>query len=156
MNINATLFLQMIAFAAFVWFCMKFVWPPIVGALAERKSKIAEGLAAAERGHREQELGQKRAKEIMQGAKQQAAEIVSQAQRRASEIVEEAKVDARAEGERLVAAAKAEIDQETNRAREELREKVAELAVAAAGRILEKEIDAKAHKSLVDSFAKQI
>jgi F-type H+-transporting ATPase subunit b len=156
MNINVTLFLQMIAFAAFVWFCMKFVWPPIVNALAERKTKIAEGLAAAERGHHEQELGQKRAKEIMQEAKHQAAEIVSQAQRRAAEIVEEAKGDARSEGERLVAAAKAEIDQETNRAREELREKVAELAVAAAGKILEKEIDAKAHRSLVDSFAKQI
>jgi F-type H+-transporting ATPase subunit b len=156
MNINMTLFMQMIAFGVFVWFCMKFVWPPIVNALAERKTKIAEGLAAAERGHHEQELGQKRAKEIMHEAKQQASEIVSQAQRRAAEIVEEAKGDARSEGERLVAAAKAEIQQETNRAREELREKVAELAVAAAGKILEKEIDAKAHKSLVDSFAKQI
>jgi F-type H+-transporting ATPase subunit b len=156
MNINLTLFMQMIAFGVFVWFCMKYVWPPIVNALAERKTKIAEGLAAAERGHHEQELGQKRAKEIMHEAKQQAAEIVSQAQRRAADIVEEAKGDARSEGERLVAAAKAEIEQETNRAREELREKVAELAVAAAGKILEKEIDAAAHKSLVDSFAKQI
>mgnify|MGYP001819786590 CR=1 FL=1 len=156
MNINVTLFMQMIAFGVFVWFCMKFVWPPIVAALAERKNKIAEGLAAAERGHHEQELGQKRAKEIMQEAKQQAAEIVTQAQRRAAEIVEEAKGDARSEGERLVAAAKAEIDQEINRAREELREKVAQLAVAAAGKILEKEIDAQAHRSIVDSFAKQI
>lgn len=156
MNINLTLFLQMIAFAAFVWFCMKFVWPPIVNALAERKTKIAEGLAAAERGHHEQELGQQRAKEIMHEAKQQAAEVINQAQKRGVEIVDEAKGDARAEGERLVIAAKAEIEQETNRAREELREKVAELAVAAAGKILEKEIDAKAHGSLVDSFAKQI
>jgi F-type H+-transporting ATPase subunit b len=156
MNINLTLFLQMIAFAAFVWFCMKFVWPPIVNALAERKTKIAEGLAAAERGHHEQELGQRRAKDIMHEAKQQAAEIVNQAQKRAAEIVEEAKGDARSEGERLVTAAKAEIEQDTNRAREELREKVAELAVAAAGKILEKEIDATAHKSLVDSFANQI
>lgn len=156
MNINLTLFLQMIAFAAFVWFCMKFVWPPIVHALAERKTKIAEGLAAAERGHHEQELGQKRAKEIMQEAKQQAAEIVNQAQRRAAEIVEEAKGDGNSERERILTAAKAEIDQETNRAREELREKVAQLAVAAAEKILQKEIDVTANKSIVDSFAKQI
>jgi F-type H+-transporting ATPase subunit b len=156
MNINLTLFLQMIAFAVFVWFCMKFVWPPIVHALAERKTKIAEGLAAAERGHHEKELGQKRAKEIMQEAKQQAAEIVNQAQRRAAEIVEEAKGDGNTERERILTAAKAEIDQETNRAREELREKVAQLAVAAAEKILQKEIDVTANKSIVDSFAKQI
>ena len=156
MNINLTLFLQMIAFAVFVWFCMKFVWPPIVHALAERKTKIAEGLAAAERGHHEQELGQKRAKEIMQEAKQQAAEIVNQAQRRAAEIVEEAKGDGNTERERILTAAKAEIHQETNRAREELREKVAQLAVAAAEKILQKEIDVTANKSIVDSFAKQI
>ncbi len=156
MNINLTLFLQMITFAVFVWFCMKFVWPPIVNALAHRKEKIAEGLAAAERGHREQELGQKRAKEIMQEAKQQAADIVAQAQRRATEIVEEAKGDGNAERERILTAAKAEIDQETNRAREELRGKVAELSVAAAEKILQKEIDPAAHQSIVDSFAKQI
>ena len=156
MNINLTLVLQMISFAAFVWFCMKFVWPPIVAALAERKTKIAEGLAAAERGHQEQQLGQQRAKELMVEAKKHAAEIVSQAQKRAAEIVEEAKESARVEGERLVTAAKAEIDQEANRAREALREKVAELALAAATKILNKEIDASAHKALVDSFAKQI
>jgi F-type H+-transporting ATPase subunit b len=156
MNINLTLFLQMIAFAVFVWFCMRFVWPPIVSALAERKAKIAEGLAAAERGAHEQELGQRRAKEIMQEAKSHAAEIVAQAQKRAGEIVEEAKTDARAEGERLVTAAHAEIERETNRAREELREKVATLAVAAAEKILQKEIDAAAHKNIVESFVKQI
>jgi F-type H+-transporting ATPase subunit b len=135
---------------------MKFVWPPIVTALAERKTKIAEGLAAAERGHQEQQLGQQRAKELMVDAKKHAADIVSQAQKRAAEIVEEAKEAARAEGERLVTAAKAEIDQETNRAREVLREKVAELALAAATKILNKEIDAGVHKALVESFAKQI
>lgn len=156
MNINLTLFLQMIAFAAFVWFCMKFVWPPIVTALAERKTKIAEGLAAAERGHHEQELGQQRATEIMKKAKSQAADIVNQANRRATEIVDEAKQDARQEGARLVHAAQAEIDQEVNRAREELREKVAVLAVTAAEKILQKEIDPAAHTTIVDSFAKQI
>ena len=156
MNINLTLFLQMISFAVFVWFCMKFIWPPIVGALAERKSKIAEGLAAAERGHQDQQLGQQRAKELMIEAKNQAGDIVAQAQKRAAEIVEEAKVGARAEGERLITAAKAEIDQETNRAREALRGRVADLAIAAAAKILDKEIDASAHKALVESFARQI
>jgi len=156
MNINLTLILQMIAFAAFVWFCMKFVWPPIVKALAERKIKIAEGLAAAERGHKEQELGARRATERIKEAKSKAADIVNQAQKRATEIIDEAKQDAREEGARLVHAAQAEIYQEVNRAREELREKVAVLAVAAAEKILEKEIDPTAHGAIVDSFAKQI
>jgi F-type H+-transporting ATPase subunit b len=156
MNINLTLVLQMISFAVFVWFCMKFIWPPIINALAERKAKIAEGLAAAERGHKEQELGQHRATEIMKEAKSHAADIVTQAQKRATEIIDEAKQDAREEGARLVHAAQAEIDQEINRAREELREKVADLAVAAAEKILQKEIDRTTHGALVDSFAKQI
>jgi len=156
MNINLTLILQMITFAVFVWFCMRFVWPPIVKALADRKAKIAEGLAAAERGAQQQALGQQRAKETMQEAKQHAADIVAQAQRRAAEIVEEAKGDGNVERERILTAAKAEIEQETNRARENLREKVAELSIAAAERILQKEIDPAAHKTIVDSFAKQI
>lgn len=156
MNINLTLVLQMIAFAAFVWFCMKFVWPPIVNALAERKTKIAEGLAAAERGYKDEALGKQRATQIMKEAKSEASEIVNQAHRRATEILDEAKQDAREEGARLVHAAQAEIDQETNRAREELRGRVAALAVAAAEKILEKEIDPAAHGGIVDSFAKQI
>jgi F-type H+-transporting ATPase subunit b len=156
MNINLTLFAQMIAFAVFVGFCMKYVWPPIVTALTERKAKIAEGLAAAERGHQEKALGEQRALTLIKEAKVSAAEIVSQAQKRATEIIEEAKVDARSEGGRVIAAAQAEIDRETNRAREELRERVATLAVAAAEKILQKEIDIKAHKGIVDSFAKQL
>ncbi|KXX66033.1 F0F1 ATP synthase subunit B [Marichromatium gracile] len=156
MNINLTLFAQMITFAVFVGFCMKYVWPPIVNALAERKAKIAEGLAAAERGHQEQALGEQRALELMKEAKVSAAEIVGQAQKRATDIVEEAKSDARTEGDRLLAAARAEIEQETNRAREELRERVSTLAVAAAEKILQKEINVDAHKSIVDSFAKQL
>jgi F-type H+-transporting ATPase subunit b len=156
MNINLTLILQMISFAVFVWFCMKFVWPPIVNALEERKAKIAQGLAAAERGHKEQELGQHRATEIMKEAKSHAAEIVGQAQKRAAEIVDEAKQDAREEGSRLVHAAQAEIDQQVNRAREELREKVAVLAVAAAEKILQKEVDPTAHTAIIEAFAKQI
>jgi F-type H+-transporting ATPase subunit b len=156
MNFNLTLIGQMISFGFFVWFTMTYVWTPIVKALNERKAKIAEGLAAAERGHQEKALGEQRALEVLKEAKGQANEILSQAQRRASEIVEEAKTEARAEGQRLVAAAQAEIERETNRAREELREKVATLAVAAAGKILNKEVDLAAHRELVDSFANQI
>jgi F-type H+-transporting ATPase subunit b len=156
MNFNLTLIGQMISFAVFVWFTMTYVWTPIVKALDARKAKIAEGLAAAERGHNEQELGRKRALETMLAAKVQAAEVIGQAQRRATEIVEQAKLDARAEGDRMLVAARAELERETNRAREDLREKVGELAVAAAQKILEKEINAAAHKSIVESFAKQI
>lgn len=156
MNFNLTLIGQMISFAVFVWFTMTYVWTPIVKALEARKGKIAEGLAAAERGHQEKELGQQRALELMKEAKSQASEILSQAQKRASEIIDDAKVDARGEGQRIVASAQAEIERETNRAREELRARVATLAVTAAEKILQKEIDLDAHKALVDNFAKQI
>lgn len=156
MNINLTLIAQLISFAVFVWFTMKFVWPPIVKALEERKAKIADGLAAAERGAHEQELAEKRAAERLHEAKQQASEIVAKAEKRAAEIVEEAKGNAREEGDRQLAAAKAEIEQETNKAREQLRTKVAELAVAGAEKILRKEIDAAAHKDIVESVANQI
>ena len=156
MNINLTLFGQMVSFAVFVWFTMKFVWTPIVKALEERKGKIADGLAAAERGHHAKELAQQKAAESMQEAKAHAAEILGLAQKRAAEIVEEAKVDARGEGERILTAAKAEIEQESNRVKEHLREQVAQLALAAAEKILQKEIDAAKHKDLLDSVAKQI
>jgi F-type H+-transporting ATPase subunit b len=156
MNINVTLISQMIAFAVFVYFCMKYVWPPIVQALDERSAKIAEGLAAAERGQHEQELGQQKALELMREAKTNASDIIAQAQKRYNDILDEAKRDAQAEAARIKAAAHAEIEQETNRAREELRERMAALAVAAAEKILEKEINADVHKTLIDSFSKQI
>ena len=156
MNINLTLFGQMVSFAVFVWFTMKFVWTPIVKALEERKAKIADGLAAAERGHHAKELAQQKATESLQEAKAHAAEILGLAQKRAAEIVEEAKVDARGEGERLLIAAKAEIEQESNRVKEDLREQVAQLALAAAEKILQKEIDAAKHKDILDTVAKQI
>ncbi len=156
MNINLTLISQMIAFAVFVAFCMKYVWPPIIKALDERATKIAEGLAAAERGQQEQEIGRQKALEEMKAAKAKAADIVAQAQKRYNEVVDEAKRDAQGEAERLKIAAHAEIEQQTNRAREELRERMATLAVAAAEKVLEKEIDASAHKALLDSFAKQL
>ena len=156
MNINLTLIGQLLTFVVFVWFTMKFVWTPIIGALEKRRTGIADGLAAAERGQHEQELAKGRVKEVLQDAKAHATDIVAQAQKRASEIVDEAKGHARVEGQRLLSAAEAEIEQETNRAREQLREKVAELAVAGAERILRKEIDVAAHSDIVQALGKEI
>ena len=156
MNINLTLIGQLLTFVIFVWFTMKFVWTPIMGALEKRRAGIADGLAAAERGQHEQELAKERVKEVLQDAKAHATDIVTQAQKRASNIVDEAKGNARVEGERLLSAAQAEIEQETNRAREQLREKVAELAVAGAEKILRKEIDLAAHSDIVKALAKEI
>ncbi|MDT8386741.1 MAG: F0F1 ATP synthase subunit B [Thiogranum sp.] len=156
MNFNATIIGQSIAFLVFVWFTMKFVWPPIMNALTERREKIAEGLAAADRGKHEQALGQKKATETIQEAKQQAAEIISRAEKRAVEIVEESKHAAREEGERLIVAAQAQIEQEVNRAREDLRGRVVEIATAGAGRILKRELDATANDDLIQDLVARI
>lgn len=156
MNINATLLAQTIMFILFVWFCMKFVWPPIMNALGERKKQIADGLAAGERGKHELELASRRATESMHDAKTKAAEVIALAEKRATQIIEEAKTAAKEEGDRLVAGAKAEIDQEINRAREVLRQQVAELAVAGAEKILRREVDAKAHAELLTSLKNEI
>ncbi len=156
MNINATLIGQTIAFFLFVMFCMKFVWPPIMNALNERKKQIADGLASAERGRHELELADKRAVEILREAKGHAAEILAQAEKRSAEVIDEAKTAARTEGENILKAAKAEISREINAAREHLRASVAELAVSGASRILEKEVDAKAHAKLLDSVMQQL
>ncbi|MBF0255249.1 MAG: F0F1 ATP synthase subunit B [Gammaproteobacteria bacterium] len=156
MNINATLLGQSVAFIFFVWFTMRFVWPPIMKALEDRKARIAEGLAAAERGKQSQELAQERAKEVLVEAKQQAAEILRQAQKRATEIVEEAKDNARNEGERLIVAANAEIEMESNRAREHLREQIGSLVIKGVEKILEKEVDAKVHQDIVAKLAAEI
>lgn len=156
MNFNATLIGQMIAFVVFVWFCMKYVWPPMMKALDERKKTIADGLAAAERGKHEQELAEERAKEALHEAKQQAQEIISRAEKRASEIVEEAKADARTEGERMIAAARNELDQELNRVREQLRGQVASIAITGAEKVLEREVDEKTHDELLSKLAAQI
>jgi F-type H+-transporting ATPase subunit b len=156
MNINATLIGQSIFFFAFVWFVMKYVWPPIMNAMSERAKKIADGLAAAERGKHEQELAQNRAKEQLVEAKKQAADIIAQAQKRSNEIVDEAKGAAHEEGERIKAAAHAEIELEVNRAKEQLRAEVATLAIQGAEKILNKEIDASSHKAVLDELAAQI
>ena len=156
MNFNATLIGQSITFIVFVWFCMKFIWPPIMHALDERRKKIADGLAASERGRHEQELAEERATEILREAKDKAGEIITRAEKRAGEIVDEAKVDARSEGERLLTAARAEIDQEINRAREDLRGRVVSIALAGAGKVLEREVDQGAHDEMLTKLAAEI
>ncbi len=156
MNINATLIGQSITFFVFVWFCMKFVWPPIMNALAERRKQIADGLAAGERGKHELELASKRAVENLHEAKQKAAEIIAQADKRAAQLVEEAKGVAKLEADRMIAGAQASIAQETVRAKEVLRGQVAGLAVAGAEKILRREIDAKAHADLLDAIKSEL
>lgn len=156
MNLNATIIGQMIAFALFVAFCMKYVWPPIMAALEERTKKIADGLAAAERGKHEQELAEKRAQQVIHEAKEQASEIISQANRRGNEIVDESKDNARVEGERILTSAKAEIEQEANRAKDELRSQVGNVAMAGAAKVLSREIDDKAHTDLLEELVSQI
>ena len=155
-QLGYTLIGQSIVFVIFVWFCMKYVWPPIMNALNERKAKIADGLAAAEKGQHEEELAKQRAIELLKEAKEQAGDVIRNAEKRAAEIVDEAKNDAKAEGERLVNAAQAEIEQNITRAREELRGQVVSLAVAGAGKVLKKEIDEKANESLLKDLAAQL
>jgi F-type H+-transporting ATPase subunit b len=156
MNINLTLIGQSIMFFMFVAFCMKVVWPPIMKALADRRVKIAEGLAAGERAVREQELAKERAMQTLRDAKMQATEVVTLAQKRAAEIIEEAKEDARSEGDRLIGAARTEIELESNRAREDLRRRIGELALAGAEKILQREVNAATHRDIVESLVKQI
>jgi F-type H+-transporting ATPase subunit b len=156
MNINATLLGQSLSFVFFVWFTMKFVWPPIMKALEERKDKIAAGLAAAERGKQSQELAQERAKEILVDARSQAGDILRQAQKRAAEILDEAKESATKEGQRIISAAGAEIEQETNRAREQLRIQLGHLVVKGVEKILETEVNAKLHQGIVDKLAAEL
>ncbi len=149
MNINATLLGQTIMFVMFVWFCMRFVWPPIMQVLTARKQLIADGLAAGERGKLDLQLASRRATEGMHEAKQKAADVIAQAEKRATQLIEEAKGHAKEEGDRLIAGAKAEIEQEVHRAKESLRQQVADLAIAGAEKILRREIDAKAHAELL-------
>lgn len=156
MNINATMIGQMITFVIFVWFCMKFVWPPITSALAERKKKIADGLSAADRAEHDLELAQAKAVERLTEAKQQGAEIIEQANKRAAQLVDEAKDQAREEGARLVSAAQAEIEQDANRAREELRAQVAAVAIAGAEKVLSSTVDAEEHNAMLDKLASEL
>lgn len=156
MNINLTLFGQLVSFLFFIWFCKKFVWTAIVNAMEERQKKIADGLDAADRASRDLELAQEKATEQLKEAKQEAAAILEQANKRANQIVDEAKEQAKAEGDRLKAAAQAELEQEVNRAKEDLRKQVSVLAIAGAEKILQSNIDEKVNRELVDSLAAQL
>lgn len=152
MNINFTLFSQAVAFAIFIWFTVRFVWPPLMRAIENRQKTIADGLAAAERGKHELELASHRSADVVKDAKQRASDIIAQAEKRAAEIVDEAKNAAKDEAGRVLAGAKAEVEQEVFRARETLRQHVADLAVAGASKILRREVDAKAHADLLASI----
>lgn len=156
MNINMTLIGQTIAFAIFVWFCIKYVWPPISQALHERQKKIADGLDAASRASRDLELAQEQAAQTLRDSKQQASEILEQAHKRATQMIEEARDQARVEGERMVASARAEIEQDVNRVKDELRAQVASLALIGAERVLESSIDEKAHREMLDKLAAEL
>jgi len=151
-----TLLGQSIAMLVFVWFCMKFIWPPIMNAIEERQTQIADGLAAAERGQHSLDQAQVEAEDIVDGARKQATTILDQAHARANEIVTEGKADGTKERERQVAAASDEIEQETNRAREELRGQVSAIAVASAEKILQREIDSKSHADILSKLAAEL
>lgn len=153
MNINLTLIGQSITFALFVWFCMKFIWPPLMAALDERKQKIADGLAAAERGTKEQEMAEARSADILKEAKEQARTIIAQAEKRHVEIVDQAKDDARDTAAKIVETAQSEIEQEANRAREELRSKVIDLALIASSKILQREVKIEDHNAALEKLS---
>lgn len=156
MNLNATLIAQLIVFAILVGFTIKYVWPPIAKALDERADKIAEGLAAAERGKSDFEQAEKKVAELLAEGRAQVTEMVGNAEKRANQIVEEAKSQATSEAARITAQAKADVEQEINRAREALREQVATLAVKGAESILRREVDEKQHAKMLSALKQEL
>ena len=156
MNINLTLIAQGIWFFAFVWFTSRFVWPPLMRAVEERQKKIADGLAAAEKGQLELVSAKSRVDELIDGAKRQSQDLVQGAQKRADEMIEAAKLAAQAEGERQLAAARAGIEQELRQARDTLRGEVAALALAGAEQVLMREIDASKHQDVLEKLGARL
>lgn len=156
MHINLTLLVQMLAFAALVWFTMKFVWPMILGPMQERERRIAQGLAAADKGEEELRQARTGAESTVREARERANAIIDQAQRRANEIIEEARTTATEEGQRVLDAAQQQIQIEASQAREQLRRQIGAIAVAAASKLLEREIDPRAHEALISELAAQI
>lgn len=156
MNINVTLIIQMLVFITFVWFTMRFVWPPLAKAMEERQDKIADGLAAAERGRKELELAQRRAKDELKTARDKALEIIERAQKRSAEMIEEAKVEAKQQAAYQAKIMQEQLMQETNQARSKLRKEVAGLVVVGAEKILRREIDSATNASLIDAFIEEI
>ena len=153
MSINVTLFVQMLVFALLVWFTMKFIWPVILEAMEERERRIADGLAAAEKGRSELEAAATEAESIVSAARDQARDILGKANSRAAGIVDEARTQGEEEKLKRLESAQAEIDVEVNRARDELRGQVAAIAVAGAEKVLAREIDTDAHRELLDRLA---
>ena len=156
MNINLTLLMQAVAFAAFIWFCAKFIWPPLMRAIENRQQQIADGLAAGEEARQSLVRAEKQITDMMTEAKTRASEIVAQGEKLKTETIEQSRLDAQGEADRIIASAKAEIAQEVNRAKEALRDQVAELAVAGAAKILRREVDAKVHADLLAELQKQL
>ncbi len=156
MDLNATLFGQMITFILFIWVTMKFIWPKLIQVMEERRNKIADGLAAAEQGQRELELAQYKTKEMLMEAKKEAAHILEMANQRANHIVEEGKERAREEGDRLLKLAQGEVEQEYNSAREQLLQQVSSIAVAGAERILQREVDKAGNDKIVQELVGEI
>ena len=156
MDINFTLVMQALAFAAFIWFTSKFVWPHLMRAIDTRQKQIADGLAAGEEGRHSLINAEKRIAEIMADAKTRASDIVAQGEKLKSEAIDQARTDAKTEADRILAAARAEIEQEVNRAKESLRAQVSALAVAGAEKILKREVDARTHSDLLSSLEKQL
>jgi F-type H+-transporting ATPase subunit b len=156
MNFNATFIGQTITFFVFVWFCMKYIWPPLIAALEERNARISEGLAAAQRGQKDLEEAQAKVSDNLKDAKQQAQEIINQAQKRATEIVDEAKGTAREEADRIKLMATADIEQQVNSAKGELRKEVSVIALAGVEKILGREVNAEAHDAVLNELVAQI
>jgi len=156
MNINFTLVMQAFAFAAFIWFTSKFVWPHLMRAIDTRQKQIADGLAAGEQGRQSLVSAEKRVADMLVEAKSRSSDIIAQGEKLKAETIDAAKAEAKAEAARILAAAKAEIEQEVVRAKEELRNQVADLAVAGASKILKREVDAKAHADLLASIRQQL
>jgi len=156
MNLNLTLFLQTVVFVILGWISMKFIWPPLIKALEERQKKIAEGLAAADKGEKSLADAKSAANELLKEARVQATKIIEQANRRSSEVIEEARGAAIAEGQRLLSDAHQEVALESTRAREQLRREVATIAVVGASRLLGREVDARTHADLLEQLAVEI
>ncbi len=156
MNINLTLIMQAVAFGVFIWFCARFIWPPLMRAIDTRQSQIAEGLAAGEQGKQSLASAEKRVADLLAEAKARSSEIIAQGEKLKGEAIDAARGEAKTEAERILVQAKAEIEQEVARAKQALRDQVADLAVAGASKILKREIDARAHSELLAQLREQL
>jgi F-type H+-transporting ATPase subunit b len=156
MNINLTLIMQAVAFGVFIWFCARFIWPPLMRAIDTRQKQIAEGLAAGEQGRQNLATAEKRVADLLAEAKARSGEIIAQGEKLKAEAIDSARAEAKAQADRIIEQAKAEIEQEVARAKESLRDQVADLAVAGAAKILRREIDSRAHAELLAELRRQL